>query len=381
VTVWAEIGRVLALTGLIVVGKFVITLLLGLALPAPLRTFVVVSAGLSQIGEFSFIIGSTGVALGLLTQDQYGLILAGALLSIVVNPLMYRLIPAVERLVERIPLLSRRMRRGEPVYEAHVEEMSNHVVLVGYGRVGKHIAGVLDRLDYPYLVVEQDISYAAEIQQEGVETLIGDAANSGILTHAGLAHACALVVTVPNETTAELVVVAARDLAPELPIVARAETESGVQRLAALGARHVIQPELEGGLEIVRHTLLILGYPVGQIQSYIDSVRSDTYEGILPGDRGYPVLDVLLSAIRGTEVAWEPVRDGSPLIGKTLQEASIRSAAGASVVALVRDGAVSANPSPGVRFRHGDLLGLIGSVEELTAARELIDPQRVIGGE
>lgn len=375
ITVIADIAHVLALTALIVMGKLLITIGIGLILPAPPRTFVVAGVGLSQIGEFSFIIGSTGVALDVLTAEQYGLILAGALLSIVVNPLMYRAIPVIERTVQGMPSLWRLMGRGEPVHVPAVEKMSGHVVIVGYGRIGIHIGSVLQQLGYPYLVVEQDIAYVREIQEQGIEALFGDAANSEILTHVGLERARALAVTVPNETTAELIVTAAHDIAPELPIIARAATQSGVRRLAAVGATTVIHPELEGGLEIVRHTLLTIGYPMAQIQPYLDNVRRGTYKGILPGDRGYPVLDILLSAIRGMEIAWTPLLEGNPIIGRSLAETNIRAATGASVVALVRNQEVIPNPRPEQRFQEGDLIGLIGNVEELAVATELINPR------
>ena len=101
---FANAGQVLALTALIMIGKPVFTVLMGLVLPASGRTMLVAAAGLGQIGEFSFIVGQTGVALGVLTQDQYSLILAGALISIVLNPLLFRLLPLSERALRRLPV-------------------------------------------------------------------------------------------------------------------------------------------------------------------------------------------------------------------------------------------------------------------------------------
>jgi CPA2 family monovalent cation:H+ antiporter-2 len=302
------------------------------------------------------------------------LILAGAVVSIVVNPLMFRAIPGMERLLQRMPFLWRRMERGGPTPEPFVEEMEGHVVIVGYGRVGRHIGRVLKRLGLPFLVVEVDMAYATEIQREGIQTMFGDAANSEILLHVDLDRALALVVTVPNETTAELIVAAAHLIAPDLPIIARAATEDRIEHLIKLGATHVIHPELEGGLEILRYTLLALGYSTGQIQTYLDAVRGNAYEGVLPGDRGYPVLDQLLMATRGVEIAWQPINEGSPVIDKSLAEADIRSRVGASVVALVREGQVIPNPKSSVRFLEGDLLGLIGDSHELEEATQLLNP-------
>jgi CPA2 family monovalent cation:H+ antiporter-2 len=367
-------GQVIALTLLIVLGKSALTLLLGLVLPSSGRTIITVAAGLSQIGEFSFIVGQTGLALGLISQDQYGLILVGALLSIIINPLMFRAIPQIEQALRRMPFLWSHLDYGEPAPLPLSHTLHDHIIVVGYGRVGQHIAHVLQQLGLTYLVMEQDAARARALQQRGVPTLFGDAANSEILTHSGLEHARALVVTVPDETTAELVVAAARAAAPQLSIVARAGTRSGVHRLSSLGADHVIHPELEGGLEIIRHTLLTLGYPVAQIQPYVDAVRSDAYAGLLPGVKGYPVLDQLLSVVRGMEIAWYRIEAGSPIIGQTLAEVNIRSRVGASVIALIRDRAVIANPKSDTQFHPDDLLGLIGEPEELAAVARLLNP-------
>lgn len=373
--VMANIGPVIALTFLVVIGKTIITVLLGAILPASARTMTVVGAGLSQIGEFSFIVGQAGLALGLLAEEQYSLILAASLLSIVINPLMFRAIPYMESLIQRIPWLWKRLDSGNvtPHPLPKDEHLTGHVVIVGYGRVGKHIGRVLERLGLPYLVVEQDVAYAAEIQAAGIKTLYGDAANSEILTHADLENARALVITVPDQTTAELIATAAHDLAPNLAIIARAGVESGVARLIDHGAKHVIHPELEGGLEIVRHTLLTLEYPMSQIQPYIDSVRHDAYAGAQENGK-YTALDQLLNTVRGLEIAWQPVDGNCAIIGKTLSESNIRTSVGASVIALVRDQAVIPNPKFDLRFQQGDLVGMIGSPEELAAAARLFNP-------
>jgi monovalent cation:H+ antiporter-2, CPA2 family len=123
-----------------------------------------------------------------------------------------------------------------------------------------------------------------------------------VLTHAGLAAARAMVVTIPDETAAELVVAAARDLAPELPIIARAATASGVRRLYAHGVQEVIHPELEGGLEIVHHTLLALGYPLIQVQHYTDAVRHDAYDTAVNTSVEQKLLRQLIATAPGEDL-------------------------------------------------------------------------------
>ncbi|HEY0734292.1 MAG TPA: cation:proton antiporter [Herpetosiphonaceae bacterium] len=367
-------GQVLALTACIVLGKALLTILLGVFLPASSRTVLVVAAGLSQIGEFSFIVGQSGLALGVITDEQYGLILAGALLSIVLNPLLFKAIPWAERMLQRTPALARLLDRGGPPPEPVQAALANHVVIVGYGRVGEHIVNVLERLGVSHLVIEQDAERAAAFKQRGVPTLLGDASNSEILTHAGLEQARVLVVTVPDETAADLIVAAGRQLAPQLPIIARAATSTGIGRLATYGAQTVIHPELEGGLEVVRHTLLALDYPLIQVQQYTDAVRRDAYDTTITTHEEHLMLDQLLATVRGMEIVWQLVTPGSPLIGLTLAEGNVRARTGASIIAVVRNQQVLANPKSSTVFAEGDLVGLIGTEAQVAATEAITSP-------
>jgi CPA2 family monovalent cation:H+ antiporter-2 len=373
-----NIGPVLALTALIVLGKPLITLVLGMLFPWPGRTSLVVAAGLSQIGEFSFILGQAGLSLGLMDRDQYSLILAGALLSITVNPLMFRLVNPLERALSNIRPLWRMLDRHGPS-PSHVDEsISGHVVIVGYGRVGGHIVTVLGQAGIAHLVVETDPEKREELNRRAIPGLFGDAANSEVLKHTGLDRARALVVTVPDESAAEMIVASARQFAPDLPIIVRASTEKGVKRLAQLGAQYVIHPELEGGLEIVRHTLLQLGFPLREVYRYADAVRSDQYDLRVNTEKEHRLLHDLLSATGGIEISWLHLPPKHPLIGKTLAQADLRSRTGGSVVAIMRNGKVTANPKSMTVFEEEDRIGLIGDKDQIEAAERLFSPSETL---
>lgn len=367
-----NIGSILALTALIILGKALVTLLMGAVLPWSALTTLVLAAGLSQIGEFSFILGQEGLSLGLLERDQYSLILAGALLSITLNTPIFRLIHPMEKWLQRFPVTWKLLNRHF-VLPAHEEEsFKEHVVIVGYGRVGRHIVSLLQELRVPHLVVEADAQRVEELNQRGIFTLFGDAANSEVLTHSGLRRARALVVAGPDEASSELVVAAARDLAPELPIIARASTEDGIDRLAKLGAQDVIHPELEGGLEIVRHTLLQLGFPSQEIYRYTDAVRRDHYDMALNTEEEHRLLHDLLEAANSLEVHWFRLAEGNQHIGQTLAQANLRAKTGASVIAILREGHLIPNPKSMTVFQAGDRIGLIGDKEEIGAVEELL---------
>ena len=367
-----NVGHILALTALIVVGKSMLTLLFGLVFPWQAHTALVVGAGLSQIGEFSFILGQTGVSLGLLNQDQYSLILAGALLSITVNPLMFRLIPPTEKFLQKVPWLWRLLDRHHVISHAPEETIEGHVVIVGYGRVGHHIVDVLGEISVPRLVIDADSGRIEELSRRGIPNLYGDASNSEILTYARLERARALVVAGPDESASELVVAAARDIAPGLPIIARATTQDGIDRLAEFGAQDVIHPELEGGLEIMRHTLLALGFPVQEIMRYIDLVRHDHYDMQVNTAEEHRLLHDLIHASKNIEVVWLTLAPEHPFVGQTLASANLRARTGASVVALLREGQLMANPKSMTVFQSNDRIGLIGDKEEIEAAEKVL---------
>src|SRR5947208_12890328 len=199
-------GEVLLLVMVIVVGKFVLTVLQGLLFPRPARTALILAAGRSQIGEFSFILGAAAVALGLLKEEPYSLLLAGALLSITLNPFLFRALPWIEAHLRKVPafwsLLDRHGTARAPV----AESLRDHVVVIGCGRVGQHLVKVLGHLGIPRLVVEQDIGRVTELERQGVPTLYGDAANSDILSQVHLKRARAVIVTPPDEAAASIVV-------------------------------------------------------------------------------------------------------------------------------------------------------------------------------
>ena len=368
----SNLGAVLALSGLIIIGKYVITVMLGFFIRRPVHTFLVVAAGLSQIGEFSFILGQAGLSMGLLSQDQYSLILAGALVSITVNPVMFRLINPTETWLRKFPLVWKWLDHHGPSPALEIEHVSDHVVVIGYGRVGEHIVNVLGELNLPRLVIDSDAGRVEALNKQGVPTLYGDAANAEVLNHAGLRHARLLVITIPEEAATEVIVCSAREQAPNLPMIVRAITAPGIKRLNELGAQQVIHPELEGGLQIVRRTLLQLGYPLSKVQEYSDTVRSDHYDLSINTEQERQLLNDLLSASDNIGIVWVRLEEGNTLVGHTLAEANLRAKTGTSVVAIMRDREMITNPEPQAILRTSDLIGLVGDGKQLNIAQALL---------
>ena len=151
--------------------------------------------------------------------------------------------------------------------------------------------------------------------------------------------------------------------------VSRASTWDGARRLKAVGVTDVVRPELEGGVEIVRRTLLDLDLPVTDVQRYIDVVRR---EGLDETDRPSAdqarVLDQLMGASGGLEVTWIEVEAHNPAAGRTIGESGLRKRTGASIVGIARKHGVQVNPGPDDRIEAGDRLAVIGTITQTQAA-------------
>src|SRR5512139_1105797 len=250
--------QVLAVVAIIVTGKSLAAFLLVLAFRYPLNTALTVSASLAQIGEFSFILAGLGVALGVLPAAGQSLILAGALISIALNPLTFQM---VEPLQSWIRTRSKRARqldlRDDPLAElpAHVAShtLSGHVVLVGHGRVGRHIAEALDVQGLPYVIAEQQREAVEKLRERGVQAVAGDASDPAVLIQAHVARAQMLVIATPDTFQARKMIEIARTLNPRIRVVVRSHSEDEAALLRREQAVEVLVGELELANSMLRH--------------------------------------------------------------------------------------------------------------------------------
>jgi len=235
----------------IVIGKSVAALLIVLVFRHPLLLALTISASLAQIGEFSFILASLGVALDLLPQQGRDLILAGAILSILLNPLFF---VARDRVA---PWLERRPRGASespaPTDVLPVSGLAGHAVLVGFGRVGSHVGAALREGGIPFLVIEGRDDLVQRIRASGIEVIEGNAADPAVLRAANLAAARWLIVAIPNAFEAGQVVEQGRAANPVLEIIARAHYDAEIEHLERLGANITIMGEREIARGMIEH--------------------------------------------------------------------------------------------------------------------------------
>ena len=298
---------VLAVLALITVGKALTKLVVvGLA-GYPPRVALTVAAGLAQIGEFSFIVGTIGRALNLLPDAGYQLIVAGALISITVNPALLGLIPPLERRLREHPLVGRLMaRRAGDLARIGDEEQASlrlHAIVAGYGRVGRLIGPAFERRGFRYVVITQQRDEVDRLRAHGVTAIYGDAANPVVLEMAGIATARLVVVAVsdPNET--RLIVERVREANPGVDVVARTHSDTEAAHLRSLGGKvQAVHGERELAVQMARYALRRFGVSTTEAEAIAQGLRGRPVAVAESGRR--PLLAALLERLRrgaGTE--------------------------------------------------------------------------------
>jgi CPA2 family monovalent cation:H+ antiporter-2 len=244
---------VIATVLIILVAKSAAAYLIVRVFGHPRDTGLVIAASLAQIGEFSFILANLGMRLGLLPGEGRDLILAGAIISILLNPLLFAALDAyfahrekaagetgeaaapVEAVEEELPT-------REPI---HPTMLTDHVVLIGHGRVGKFISNVLRERGTPLFVIEDNADDVAVLKEQGIEAISGNAADPELIQAANLGAARCLLVAIPDAFEGGQVVAQTRAINPLLPIIARAHSEAEIEHLIKLGANLVVMGEHE----------------------------------------------------------------------------------------------------------------------------------------
>jgi monovalent cation:H+ antiporter-2, CPA2 family len=265
---------ILATLAIIVIGKSLAAFVIVVAFRYPIATALMISASLAQIGEFSFILAELGVGLKLLPEQGRDLILAGAILSIVLNPLMFLAVDWMRPWLERRAGKAASLDEAKPIgpatepgqlasVAAPVKEdgppprtaLTGHSILVGYGRVGSLVGASLKEAALPFLVIEDADKTLAKLRDDGIETVSGNAASSEVFSAANPEGASRLILAIPNAFEAGQIVLRARAANPKINVIARAHSDAEVEHLKGLGADTVIMGEREIARGIVEEVL------------------------------------------------------------------------------------------------------------------------------
>jgi CPA2 family monovalent cation:H+ antiporter-2 len=281
---WLQVAAVVAT---ILIGKTLLTMVTLHFLGWHGKTVLLVSLGLAQIGEFSFVLATMGTAKGLLGQEVAGDILASALITILLAPFVYgaasRLyqaamgVPTLARLLNRVPQ-SDEVARTEGEGGADQDDAAAaRVVILGAGRVGRYVSDALRAKGVPHVILDYDANTAARLRDHGVQVVFGDATSETVLAQAHPERAELAVIALPDAAATEIALRLLKQMAPSLPVLVRVHRGVDIPRMRAAGADTVIHAEFEASTEMIRQGLEHLGFPDTEVGTYLDEVRQHRY--------------------------------------------------------------------------------------------------------
>ncbi|MCG6138073.1 MAG: cation:proton antiporter [Nostoc sp. LLA-1] len=371
VFLWNNLELILGLVALVFVGKFLIITPLVKLFRYPLKTALIAGLGLAQIGEFSFVLASEGQALGLVSRRVYLLILGTTAVTLILTPFVLRLVPFLFNFAESMPWLQPYL---EEVYPRDVSAdlpSKGHVVVCGYGRVGKNLVKLLQQHDLPVVVIDQSERRIQQLREQGVPYVYGNCVSLHVLETAGVNYAKGMAIALPDAMSIRLCLKRSLELCPELDLVVRATQDKDIEVLYQLGAREVVQPEFEASLEMATHLLTGLGFLSMVVQREVEQIRNNHYLALRPEQTPLEVARDLQQATRDLNRSWYTLPDASPFIGMSLGEADIRYLTGVSLMAIRRANDEEIDyPNAQTKLEAGDRLLVVGASEELAALEE-----------
>jgi CPA2 family monovalent cation:H+ antiporter-2 len=359
---------VFALFAAILLGKGVIASLAAMVMRFPARVAFISGVGLAQFGEFGFVLARVPGAENLIDKQEASILFAAGILTMFVTPLTTRFAPSFAAGAALLRPLERLLgTRGIAQQTERDEDVSDHVIIAGYGMAGRMLAQALKACSLRYLILElnaETVKLARELREPAY---YADITNDETLQHAHIEKARALVLLINDGEAARRCIANAKRLAPSTPIYVRTHFLSDNIALSSAGAHDIVSEELEAGVELLARVLRDAGVARNVITERVREARVETQPSArketLPRRklRNVAELDEL-------KIETCMIREGHFAVGKSTAGMNLRQETGATLVALRRQGELSEQPDIHAPFAPGDLLYLVGSKESVNAA-------------
>ncbi|HJK10925.1 MAG TPA: cation:proton antiporter, partial [Methanocorpusculum sp.] len=325
---------ILAIVAVLFVGKMVITSAAGLLAGASTGAAVIGGASLAHIGEFSFVLGTTGMSLGLMSDTIYQVFLAVAILSMAMAPFAVEAAPKIARHVVCSPLFGKGCPPGttDQVMPTDVSADEDHeyVIVVGFGPAGKYVVRALKRVGREYIILEMNPETVAAERAKGENIAYGDASLEPILRYAGIERAKTLVISIPDSATVRGIVSTARRMNPRTTIITRTRYTGESPTLFKIGVDEVIADEREAGLALTRRVFASENVPAKDLDQYVREVRAEIFSereeamAQKAEESRLRRISATLEPVERTEFIHVPVHPDSEAAGKTLADLHLR---------------------------------------------------------
>ena len=355
---------VLGLTFGIMVAKFTVVSLTGLALRHSASTSLATGMGLAQVGEFSFVLAASALPLGLFGSSSYPLFISVASLSMMMTPLIIQIARPVAR------TMGRPLEAAEGDLDT-LESRTDHVIIVGYGLAGRYLSRAVKASRIACVVVEQNTELVQRARQDGIPVVFGDGTQPSVLEHVGIADARVVVFAISSPADELRGVGLAHMLNPTARIIVRTRYVRAIERLMAQGATAIVVEEFEASLELFARALESYEIPLNRIWRELESLRDEHYAVLRDADPGGLKLDALKHLGIHEALELVEVEEGSTADGENARTLDLRRQTGTIQVAVVRDARPIYRRDPDFRYRAGDTAVLVGDRESLERATAL----------
>lgn len=371
VFLWQHLELIIGLMVLIIAGKTLIIIPIVKLFGYSWRTSIITGLGLAQIGEFSFVLASAGQGLGLVSRRIYLLIVGTTALTLIITPFILQFAPKLLDWIEEKWDLSSILEKSQKIKEIAEElPQQNHIIVCGYGRVGKNLVRLLQSHNYSVVVIDQSEQALQELRKNNIPYLYGNAASLHVLETAGVDRATSMAIALSDPMSTRLCLKRSLEFSPNLDVIVIADRDKDIELLYQLGAKEVVQPEFEASLELSTHLLTRMGLPENKIKQEMQEIRQHQYSDFRPKQSPQEVARDLQHATQEMNSKWYTLPSTSPLTGMTLEESNIRPMTGISVMAIRRlTGEEIDYPDGQTRLEKDDKLLVVGE----TAALETLD--------
>ncbi|MBC8147704.1 MAG: cation:proton antiporter [Bacteroidetes bacterium] len=365
---------------LVLIIKTIVSGFASFVLGYPFRTTVIVGLSLSQIGEFSFVLAAIGLKNGFLLSESgggnyyYQLFLAVTTVTMILTPFIIMLSPWIsETLMKILPIPEKYIKGLRKGQEDKTDYMENHLVIVGMGLNGSNLSRAAKTAKIKYKIIDSDAELVREKQNEGEPIMYGDACYESVLEQAGILKAQVLVTVIGDPTSTFTIVRNARDINPEIFIIARTRYMDDVDDLYKAGANDVIPEEFETSLEIFARVLNKYLIPKSEIDEMVASYRYHGYQNLREFDiHSEKRLNDLKLNIPDVDISAVNIKENSELLNKTIEESNIRKRHGVSILAIRRNNQTITNPIKDEVINLGDTLYIMGEYQKCTSAASII---------
>lgn len=357
----------------------IITFILGY----PLRTTILTGLALSQVGEFSFVLSRLGVEYSLLSEEIYQAFLAVSILTMGVTPFLINAsYKPADFIVKKISGMTYGLKLVHGLYSEPIKEeeqaepeMKDHLIIVGFGFSGRTVSKAAKAAGIPYIIVEANPETVKQEKQKEENIHYGDATFGAVLEHAGVEHARVLIIGISDAAATGKIVEIAKQLNPNISIIAKVRDLQEMKRLNALGADEIIPEEYETSVEIFVRLLEKYLVPREDIEKLVNDVRANGYRMLrkLSGNTCIDSEFNIRDGLPGVDIQILKVENGSSFNGKTLADLDFRKRYGVTVLSVSRGSDLIYTPEGDFLLQEKDACILLGKPEDLCSIRRFFE--------